>query len=485
MSSLRSCLIRAGCGAVLLGLCGCAGWSATDPVGGLGRWNAKPTQQRILRTLSAGEEREQEEFRHAEDPTPYDLRAVTEDYSIGTGDTIDVRIFELLAPDTPYADRVVVDDLGYIWIQHVGQIKAEGLSGPELTERIKEVLYPNILKDPRVSLAVVGKTHRTFSIVGAVREPQRIYLDKANYKLLDALAQAQDIVTTNIPYIYVIRGPREMDIAEADEADDGQDDRPSVEPAKMGPPELSPEEELEELLKSIPGKSPGNDKSRLSSGALLSDASEWSGRPKSKSSRGHTGKRRPSAAEQKKQEKDEYFDWPLAKAQKKLPFSGRVIRIPLDDLRAGNQNYNIVIRRDDVVHVPLTNFGYYYMMGNVNQPGTYQIGAIPVTLTQAIAGAGGLSLLAEPKKVDITRRIGDDKQEIVQVDVQKIFAGLQPDYYVKIGDRINVGTSPVSPWLAVLRNGFRATYGFGFVYDRNYADRDAGRPFEWPNLLFW
>jgi protein involved in polysaccharide export with SLBB domain len=125
------------------------------------------------------------------------------------------------------------------------------------------------------------------------------------------------------------------------------------------------------------------------------------------------------------------------------------------------------------------------MMGNVNRPGAYQLGAIPVTLTQAIAGAGSLNVLAEPTKVDITRRIGEHKQQIVQVDLAKIFAGLQPDYYLKRDDTINVGTSPVSPWLAVLRNGFRATYGFGFVYDRNYADRDAFRPFELPNLLFW
>jgi protein involved in polysaccharide export with SLBB domain len=179
------------------------------------------------------------------------------------------------------------------------------------------------------------------------------------------------------------------------------------------------------------------------------------------------------------------FDWSAATSGKKLPFAGRVIRIPLKELRAGNTNYNIVLRKGDVVHVPLAGFGYYYMMGNVNRPGAYQLGAIPVTLTRAIAGAGSLGMLAEPTKVDITRRIGEHKQQIVQVDLAKIFAGVQPDYYLKRDDIINVGTSPVSPWLAVLRNGFRATYGFGFVYDRNYADRDQFRPFELPNLLFW
>ena len=138
-----------------------------------------------------------------------------------------------------------------------------------------------------------------------------------------------------------------------------------------------------------------------------------------------------------------------------------------------------------VIHVPYIESGFYYVMGNVNRPGTYGIGSEPVTLTRAIAAAGSIGTLAEPAKVDLVRRIGPDRQEIVQLDLAKIFAGLQPDYYIKKDDIINIGTSPISPWMAVLRNGFRATYGFGFVYDRNYADRDVGDPFQWPNLGFW
>jgi hypothetical protein len=31
----------------------------------------------------------------------------------------------------------------------------------------------------------------------------------------------------------------------------------------------------------------------------------------------------------------------------------------------------------------------------------------------------------------------------------------------------------VAPFLFVIRNSFRFTYGFGFVYDRNFADKDS------------
>jgi len=44
---------------------------------------------------------------------------------------------------------------------------------------------------------------------------------------------------------------------------------------------------------------------------------------------------------------------------------------------------------------------------------------------------------------------------------------------VRPNDIVNVGTHPVATFLAVLRNAFRLSYGFGFVYDRNFADADS------------
>ena len=458
-----------------LALHGCTGWAPTDPAGALGRWQPRPTQQRILQTLSAAEETQYEEFANAEDPTSEDLQILVEDYVIGPGDTVDIQIFELLTPDTPYSVRVVVNDLGYISIQHIGRIKAADLSSSQLERLIGEILHPNILRDPQINVVVVGRTQRTFSIVGAVREPYRYNIDKPDYRLIDALAQAQDVNQINIPYIYVIRRPKAAAVEYGDTADVGsRAPVPAVKPAgPIGPPELSPEEELQELLESIPRKSSYGPPSGFSKALHLSDVEQSS----SQLSPVTTGRRA--------EESGRDFHWPAAKPRTRAPFAGRVIRIPLDELMAGNDSYNIVIRKDDVIHVPFIDSGYYYVMGNVNRPGTYGIGAVPVTLTRAIAAAGSIGVLAEPAKVDLVRRIGPDRQEIVQLDLAKIFSGLQPDYYIKKDDIINIGTSPISPWLAVLRNGFRATYGFGFVYDRNYADRDVGEPFQWPNLSFW
>ena len=92
----------------------------------------------------------------------------------------------------------------------------------------------------------------------------------------------------------------------------------------------------------------------------------------------------------------------------------------------------------------------------------------------AIAAAGGLGPLAWPKHCEITRRIGESKEETVMVDLDKIYKGEQPDFYIKPHDLINVGTHPTAFMRFQLRNAFRATYGFGLIYDRNFAVKDFG-----------
>ena len=152
----------------------------------------------------------------------------------------------------------------------------------------------------------------------------------------------------------------------------------------------------------------------------------------------------------------------------------RVMKIPADKLAAGDPRYNIVIRPGDSIQVPVDIIGEFCIMGNVNAQGFVDLTGRPMTLKMAIAAAGGLGPLARPKHCEVIRRIGKDREEIVMVDLDKIARAEQPDFFIKPNDLINVGTHSTSRWRAVLRNAFRATYGFGFVYDRNFADRDFG-----------
>jgi polysaccharide export outer membrane protein len=161
--------------------------------------------------------------------------------------------------------------------------------------------------------------------------------------------------------------------------------------------------------------------------------------------------------------------------------AGRLLRIPTDKLLAGDSRYNLAIKPGDTIYVPVDIIGEFLIMGNVNRTGAIPLTGRPFTLKMAIAAAGGLGPLASPKNVEVIRRIGRDKEEIVMVDLDRIASGEQPDFFIKPYDLINVGTEPLARWRAILRNAFRATYGFGFVYDRNFADVDYGQSLSLPH----
>ena len=179
------------------------------------------------------------------------------------------------------------------------------------------------------------------------------------------------------------------------------------------------------------------------------------------------------------------FEEPAPPVLEREPGAGtRLIRIPAKKLLEGDPRYNIVIKPGDTIHVPVDLVGEFCIMGNVNRTGFIPITGRPMTLKMAIAAAGGLGPLAWPKRVEVVRRIGRTKEEIVMVDFDKIASGELPDFFIKPNDYINVGTHPTSRWRAILRNAFRATYGFGFVYDRNFADRDFGTRRPVPSWFF-
>ena len=127
----------------------------------------------------------------------------------------------------------------------------------------------------------------------------------------------------------------------------------------------------------------------------------------------------------------------------------RVIRIPKDKLYGGDPRYNIIIKPQDTITAQLDVVGEFYVLGNVNNQGIINLTGRPMTLKMAIAAAGGLGPLAWPKKCEVIRRIGEKKEEIVMVDLEKIANGAQPDFFIKPNDVINVGTHGMARWLAI------------------------------------
>jgi len=151
----------------------------------------------------------------------------------------------------------------------------------------------------------------------------------------------------------------------------------------------------------------------------------------------------------------------------------RVIAIPAEPLQNGDQRYNVAIRSNDVINIAPGPIGEFYVMGNVLRPGAYALNGRDIGIREAIAAAGGFGQLAMPSVAELVRRGAGDEEEIIPINLDAIFAGEADNIFLRPSDVINVGTSPLMPFIATIRNAFRVSYGFGFVYDRNFADIDS------------
>ena len=169
---------------------------------------------------------------------------------------------------------------------------------------------------------------------------------------------------------------------------------------------------------------------------------------------------------------------PIGDGERKGPsYATRIIQIDYQRLARGDSNLNVVIRPSDRIYVapPLT--GVVYVDGEIARPGVY---ALPtngkLTLSRLISAAGGLGPIAIPERVDMVRVVAENREAAVRVNLSAIRNRSEPDIYMQPDDHVIIGTNFWAQPLAVVRNGFRASYGFGFLLDRNFGNDVFGPP---------
>jgi protein involved in polysaccharide export with SLBB domain len=578
----------------------------------IGRFRPTPAVNIILDSLGVAEEAPSP-WEDAAEPLPEDVLTSEDDYRLGSGDMIRISIYELLMEGRMEISDYVINESGKVSIPDVGIVQAAGLSETALEETIRDILSPNILANPTVSVTLLSSQQRLCSVVGeGVARPGRFMIPRHNFRLSDALAMAGGANQFNVTHIYVARAPENTKTKPQTVARSSFGGRRTTQPlvpvapipadatmsefgelpamprnTRRPVPTFQQERQMlgmetpmtqrlwSESEKVIGLRSQG---SALRIGEVISPASFPPLPGTSGLTPGRVAQGMPAlaAAQTAGARPTQQIEWvfengawkpitrsraaapapvavpptptaqtspaptqPLAPAAPPaaalpvagdapqiewvfqdgrwvpvqgrpvqaqpeapaytfgqdpsvLPLNGqesgldagwesaeetRLIQIPKDRLMAGDPKYNIIIKPGDTIYVPVDVVGEFYIMGNVNRTGTINMTGRPVTLKQAVAMAGGLGPLAYPKKCEITRRIGSNREETVLVDLDKIASGEQPDFFIKPNDTINVGTHYSSRWRAVLRNSFRAAWGFGLVYDRNFADDQFGTGF--------
>ncbi len=529
--------------AISLGATGCGDkfWDPTQ----VGRFRPVPAVNVILDSLGVAEETPAA-WETGEEPRPADVVAYETDYVFGPGDFVQISIFELFAEGSMFSNQFVITETGKISIPDVGVVEVAGLTETQLEEEIKQILSPNILKEPTVNVMLMQSQSRVFSILGSgIPRPGRYGIPRYDYRLSDALATAGGIGQFNVSYVYISRPiTGEEALTESQVSEPGPVEAPTTEQTWPSPV-AEPKDELLEVIAPMAGElvvasAEMATDDELAEAALPerlwpADFNTWGAKQSNQTTidpqkifaaeknTGTTFGTEPAQVETHSTGGKGRIEWifqdgrwipvqvgqaapeqvekpakpqlappteptareePTAVGWDQIGPGGvqrHVIRIPADKLLSGDPRYNIVIRSGDNIHVPVDIVGEFCIMGNVNRQGFINVTGRPMTLKMAIAAAGGLGPLAWPKRCEVVRRIGKNREEMVMVDLDKIAMGEQPDFFIKPNDLVNVGTHPTARWRAVLRNAFRSSYGFGFIYDRNFADRDYGTRRPIPN----
>jgi protein involved in polysaccharide export with SLBB domain len=473
MNGLRGALARqVGAGVALLTLLamsGCNGF--VDPTE-LMPVEAKPRLVNVLTHLDTAVEEEDEIYRNATEVRPSDLVYVPRDYVIGKNDMIQTSIVGLVQQDVETQVVRRVSESGKISLPMIGQIDAEGKTEAQLEQAIIQSYRDRqLIQNAQVSVVVVEARNRTFTITGSVQAVGQYAIVDSNFRLLDAIALARGVSSpTGIQYVYVIRH-RDQDVSET------PDTMPANAPGTQPTPDiLAPRSEvpnmLPKLLQAAPEQGAANAPAQVNpaDGRTVTPAD---GQPMqiqqgqmvpANKEPANTG----TIATAPSAQNPSGFEF----NDLKEPSDTRVIRVPYEPLKRGELKYNIVIRPQDFIIVPDVVVGEYYMGGHILRTGVYSLTARDITLRQAVISAGGLDQLAIPERTEIVRKVGRLKMVYSRVNLAKVFAGEEPDILLKPDDQISVGTNALAPFLAAFRAGFRVTYGFGFLYDRNFWEQN-------------
>lgn len=457
---------------------GCETDSYFDP-SIVGRWEHTPVTLPILSRLDLIEP-EDDLALETTPVRPEDLIPDKREYVIGTGDVITISIFELLNIGVDYTVTRQVEQLGTVRIPNVGTIRAQGFSAIQLENEIRDTLErQSILRDAQVSVLLNQSQRNTFSVLAAPSQGGiavgTYVIPRPDFRLLDAIALARGVPGRTKTLLIIRQTALTPEVAGEPLPEDLET---AVRPNASGPVEPAPEdpsELIDRLLEGIePDPEPANvpevpaerpAPSAMEEGLTPeSDAGQWV----------YVGGRwvqvRPLPEDEIAVDGSE-ADMARREELRSL-ITQRIVEVPYDRLINGDMSYNIIIRPGDLIKVPDPTAGFVYIGGAIARPGAYSVpGERDLTLKQLIFSAGNLSGLAIPERVDLIRRVSPDREAIVRLNLRAIFEGVEPDFFLKQNDTINIGTNFVATPLAVFRNGLRFTYGMGFIIDENFGDQ--------------
>lgn len=477
---------------------GCEVDSFMDP-SRTGRFEFTPTTIPILDRLGVIEGYD-DPWSRVTQVTPEDLMPSDLSYRLSPGDVVVVEVYELQAQGEWSQLPRRVDSGGKIRLPRVGDLHAAGKTAQEFQDDLRRVLQEQVIQNPEVNVVVEQGGGYYYTVDGNI-QPGVFTLQNPDLRLRQALALAGGApITTKT--IYIIREvPISDDVrpfgdsgasgsppatesgkpVDVDDLINRLDDAPTTPPSPgmVGNESsaLVDVQDLEPVRVNEPPKvdieqvtPPGSNASDGGADdAYIYDAE-----------RGVWVKTGAAPGGPMRSGISTIQGSTVGKTRRKATgelILERIIEVDYERLKAGDSRYNIVVRPNDQIYVKEPPVGVVYVEGEILRPGVFNLPPLgKLTLSRAISAAGGFGAIAMPERVDLTRVIGRNREATLRVNIGAIRQRTEPDILLKADDHIIVGTNFIATPLAIIRNGFRMTYGFGFLLDRNFGNDVFGPP---------
>jgi polysaccharide export outer membrane protein len=467
-------------------------------------------------------------------PSPDDLVPSELKYRLAPGDIVRVDVFELVTPGQQEREELVIDQTGNIRLKEVGDVVAAGLTIEEFQREI-EVKASRLIANPVVQVSLLKGQSFQFTIYGAVNSTGVFTLERPDFRLTEAIALAGGTISTT-QRVKIIRAaplddtlkpvypepeagrgvPANPDAGSAPTKGGGNIDdlinqlesgaKPADAPTGDAPKADAPAAEAPkadapkaDAPKASPGMVGEYRRMRLAQDGTMQDTAAKQGGDDAKPTVDvdDVTDATPSADAPAKSGSGYYFDETLGRWQRGTPtrtpgerpgraeqpvppsmYATRIIEVDYQALVKGDPNLNVVIRPGDQVYVEPPETGFVYIDGEINRIGVYNLENANgrLTLSRFVSAAGGLAPTAIPSRVDLVRMLGNDREATIRIDLAAIRNRAEPDIYMQPNDHVIIGTNLIATPLAVIRNGFRMTYGFGFLLDRNFGNDVFGPP---------
>lgn len=121
----------------------------------------------------------------------------------------------------------------------------------------------------------------------------------------------------------------------------------------------------------------------------------------------------------------------------------------------GNTGQNVILQKNDVLHIPRNDANKVFVLGEVRQPKSYMMGRSGMTLAEALSDAGGMfESTADASGIFVIRQADPDSgriADVYQLNAKNAIALVLAEQFVmQPRDVVYVTAAPVARWNRVI-----------------------------------